>query len=180
MIEPPDSPPPLLRDRDTGVFAWLRHHVFAQRTRLVRLDDTAHAIAFGAAIGMFFGFTPLFGVKTLLSIVIAWIFKSNKIAAAIGVTLHDLILPAMPMILLWEYKMGMWVLHGTIPQRPKLHAMRFRDYMEWTTFFTVGQPMLVGSLFFALPSAAIIYFIVRGILSRVRAAPPVPPADGVG
>ncbi len=134
------------------------------------INDTPHSVAFGSAIGMFFGFTPLFGVKTLLSIIVAWVFKSNKIAAAITVTLHDLILPAAPVILLWEYKMGMWALHGVLPRGPKFRAMRLRDYMEWTTFFTVGQPMLIGSLFFALPSAAIVYFLVRGFLFRARAA----------
>lgn len=153
-----------------GVLIWIREHILAQRARVLGLDDTPHSIAFGLAIGMFFGFTPLFGVKTLLSIVVAWLFKSNKIAAAIGVTLHDLVLPAMPAILLWEYKVGMWVLHGTMPQRPKLHGMRLRDYMEWTTFLTVGQPMLVGSLFFALPLASIVYFLVRALLFRARAA----------
>ncbi len=134
------------------------------------IDDTAHSVAFGAAVGMFFGFTPLFGVKTLLSILVAWLFKSNKIAAAVTVTLHDLILPAAPVILLWEYRMGMWALHGVVPQRPKFRTIRLRDYMEWTTFFTVGQPMLIGSLFFALPSAIVVYFLIRGFLFRARAA----------
>ena len=48
------------------------------------------------------------------------------------------------------------------------HAIALRDYMEWTTFFTLGQPTLVGSLFLALPSAAIVYFLVRTFLSRAH------------
>ncbi len=168
QVTPPDPDP--LPARRTGARAWIRDHVLAQRARIMSINDTPHSVAFGSAVGMFFGFTPLFGVKTLLSIVIAWVFKSNKIAAAITVTLHDLILPAAPVILLWEYKMGMWALHGVVPRGPKFRAMRLRDYMEWTTFFTVGQPMLVGSLFFAVPSAAIVYFMVRGLLFRARAA----------
>src|SRR4051812_26879369 len=155
----------------TGVWAWLREHVVAQRTRLMTINDTPHSVAFGSAIGMFLGFTPLFGLKTLLSILVAWVCKSNKIAAAITVTLHDLILPAAPMILLWEYRMGMWVLHGTVPQRLRFRTIRLRDYMEWTTFFTLGQPMLVGSLFFAVPSAVIVYFLVRALLFRARTTP---------
>ena len=152
-----------------GIVIWIREHILAQRARVLGLDDTPHAIAFGLAVGMFFGFTPLFGLKTLLSIVVAWLFKSNKIAAAIGVTLHDLVLPAMPAILLWEYKMGMWVLHGSVPQRPKLRGMHMRDYMEWTTFFTLGQPMLIGAVLFALPIAVPFYFVVRAALARARA-----------
>src|SRR3954454_3872703 len=87
---------------------WLSHLHF----RLVTIDDTAHSIALGVAIGIFFGFTPLWSLKTLLSIGVAWLCKSNKIAAAISVQLHDLILPFMPAIYLWEYKVGFLALHG--------------------------------------------------------------------
>lgn len=167
-----DRPPDSRRRSWKRLFAWVREHVIAQRTRLMSIHDTPHSVAFGSAIGMFFGFTPLFGLKTLLSIVVAWLSKSNKIAAAVTVTLHDLILPAAPVILLWEYRMGMWVLHGTVPQRPKFRTIRLRDYMEWTTFFTLGQPMLIGSLFLALPSAAIVYFFVRALLFHAHATPP--------
>jgi uncharacterized protein (DUF2062 family) len=40
--------------------------------------------------------------------------------------------------------------------------------MEWTTFLTVGRPLLVGSLFLALPAAAVVYFALRGVLIRAR------------
>lgn len=172
-----ERPPLSASQRRDGIWIWLREHVIAQRARLMSINDTPHSVAFGAAIGMFFGFTPLFGLKTLLSILVAWVTKSNKIAAAITVTLHDLILPAAPVILLWEYRMGMWVLHGTIPQRPKFRTIRLRDYMEWTTFFTLGQPMLIGSLFFAVPSAAIVYFLLRALLFRARTPPPASDAE---
>jgi uncharacterized protein (DUF2062 family) len=165
-MRPEDSNTP----RRRGLLTWLREHVLTQRTRLMGIDDTPHSVALGSAVGMFFGFTPLFGLKTLLSILVAWLFKSNKLAAAITVTLHDLILPAAPIILLWEYRIGMWLLHGTVPHRPKFRAIRLRDYMEWTTFFTLGQPMLIGSLFIALPSALIVYFFVRALLFRAQAA----------
>lgn len=173
-----DRPPPSALSRRDGVWKWVREHVIAQRARLMSIDDTPHSVAFGAAIGMFFGFTPLFGLKTLLSILLAWVLKTNKMAAALTVTLHDLILPAAPVILLWEYRMGMWVLHGAIPQRPKFRTIRLRDYMEWTTFFTLGQPMLIGSLFFAVPSAALVYFLLRALLFRARATLPGDSPEG--
>ena len=97
---------------------WLRTH----HLTLMTLPDTPHSIALGSAIGMFFGFTPLFGLKTLLSIVGAWLCKGNKIAAVITVTLHDLLLPFVPAIFLWQYKMGMWVLYGRVPQRAGISA----------------------------------------------------------
>jgi uncharacterized protein len=143
---------------------WLRAH----HLTLMTLPDTPHSIALGSAIGMFFGFTPLFGMKTLLSIVGTWLCKGNKMAAFISVTLHDIILPFWPAIFLWEYRMGMWVLYGRVPQRPGFRHVALSDYMEWTTFLTVGRPLLVGSLFLALPAAVVVYFGLRGVLIRAR------------
>jgi len=145
---------------------WLRAH----HLTLMTLPDTPHSIALGSAIGMFFGFTPLFGMKTLLSILGAWLCKGNKIAAVITVTLHDLLLPFVPAMFLWQYKMGMWVLYGRLPQRPGFRHVALRDFMEWTTFLTVGRPLLVGSLFLALPAAVVVYFGLRGVLIRARQA----------
>ena len=63
----------------------------------------------------------------------------------------------------------MWVLHGRLPQRPGFRHVALVDYMEWTTFLTVGRPLLVGSLFFALPAALLVYFGLRGVLTRAHA-----------
>ena len=121
------------------------------------------------AIGIFFGFTPLWSLKTLLSIVVAWLSKSNKIAAAISVQLHDLILPFMPAIYLWEYKFGYWTLYGRLPQRIHLRALEFRDYVHWEMFYSLGRPLLIGSFLIGLPSAAIVYFVCRSLVTSHRA-----------
>jgi uncharacterized protein (DUF2062 family) len=143
---------------------WLRAH----HLTLMTLPDTPHSIALGSAIGMFFGFTPLFGMKTLLSLVGAWLCRGNWKAAVITVTLHDLLLPFVPAMFFWQYKMGMLVLYGRVPLRPGFRHVALRDYMEWTTFLTVGRPLLAGSLFLALPAAVVVYFGFRAVLIRAR------------
>jgi uncharacterized protein (TIGR03546 family) len=145
---------------------WLGHVHF----RLVTIEDTPHSIALGVAIGIFFGFTPLWSLKTLLSIVVAWLFKSNKIAAAISVQLHDLILPFMPAIYLWEYKLGFWAMHGHFPQRVRFWNLALRDYIRWEMFFSVGRPLLIGSVLLGLPCAALVYLICRGLVTSHRAS----------
>jgi len=40
------------------------------------------------------------------------------------------------------------------------------DYLNWDLFLRVIWPALVGSLLFALPSAIIVYFLMRMLLSR--------------
>ena len=59
---------------------WLADH----HMTLVTMADTPHSIALGSAVGIFFGFTPLYSLKTLLALGFAWICRSNKLAAAIA------------------------------------------------------------------------------------------------
>jgi uncharacterized protein (DUF2062 family) len=156
----PRLPQPLARLK-----RWLIDH----HMTLMTIADTPHSIALGSAIGIFFGFTPLWSLKTLLSIAVAWICRCNKIAAAIAVTLHDVLIFAMPAIYFAEYKAGCWILLRPVP----LHRVRFHfglyDYLHWNVFVRLVWPALVGSLFLAIPSAIITYFVMRMLISRARA-----------
>ena len=135
------------------------------------IADTPHSIALGSAIGIFFGFTPLYTLKTLLSIAFAWICRSNKVAAAIAVTVHDVLIFAMPAIYFAEYKLGCWTLHRPASQRVRFGHLGFGDYVHWHTFSRLIWPALIGSLFLAIPSAIITYFLMRMLLSRSRSEP---------
>jgi uncharacterized protein len=144
---------------------WLADH----HMTLVTMADTSHSIALGSAIGIFFGFTPLWSLKTLLSIALAWICRCNKIAAAIAVTVHDVLIFVMPAIYFAEYKVGCWALR----RPPPAHRVRFHfglhDYLNWDVFHRLVWPAVVGSLFLAIPSAVIVYFVMRMLISRARA-----------
>ncbi len=171
-IEPilPEAKKPVdLARQKIGPFVRLRRWLESHHMTLMAIKDTPHSIALGSAIGIFFGFTPLFSLKTLLSIGVAWLFKSNKLAAAIAVTLHDVLLPIMPAIYLWEYKFGMLAMYGHMPEKMGFRHVALKEYMKWTTFFTVGLPLLIGSLFLALPSAIAVYFLLRKLVVRARA-----------
>ncbi|HEY2103487.1 MAG TPA: DUF2062 domain-containing protein [Chthoniobacterales bacterium] len=155
----PRLPGPLVRFK-----RWLSAH----HMTLMTIADTPHSIALGSAIGIFFGFTPLWSMKTLLSIGVAWLCKSNKLAAAIAVTLHDVILPLMPAIFWWEYKVGYRVLHGARPRHVKIGHVSIWDYLHSDVFMRLIWPTLVGSLFLAIPSAIIAYVIMRTLVERAR------------
>lgn len=167
MPEPHDQPkeidaPPL--SWWGRLHRWLRSH----HMTLMTLPDTPHNIALGAAIGMFFGFTPLFTMKTLLAFLVTWLFRANKTAAVITVTLHDVLLPLVPAMFFWQYRLGMWALYHRVPERAGFRRVPLSQWMEWTTFLTVGRPILVGSLFFAVPAGLIVYFALRAVLIRAR------------
>ena len=156
-------------ENTAGMWRRLRRWMRAHHMTLMTLPDTPHSIALGAAIGMFFGFSPLIGLKTILAFLITWAFKANKTAAVITVQLHDVLLPLVPAMFFWQYKLGMWALYHRVPQRPGFRRVSLGDFMEWTTFLTVGRPILVGSLFFAVPAALLVYFGLRAVLIRSRA-----------
>lgn len=139
--------------------------------KLISLKDTPHAIAGGVAIGMFMGFTPLFGLKTLLSLGAAYALRCNPIAAVVAVSLHDVVTPLWPVLLRLEYDIGYWILSNPHRLPPKLgmHHLRIAEMLEWTTFLNVGLPLLVGSLFLSAPSAVVFYFGTLAFLKRREA-----------
>lgn len=139
--------------------------------RLLDLKDKPHAIAGGVAIGMFIGFTPLFGLKTLLCLGLALALRCNPIAAVVAVSLHDVVTPLWPVLLLIEYQIGFWILSSPHHLPPSLehHHFHIAEMMSWNTFATVGLPILVGSLFLAAPAATLAYVGMLTFLKRREA-----------
>lgn len=134
----------------------------------MQLHDSPHSLAGGVAIGMFMGFTPLFGLKTLLCIGVAYLLRCNPIAAVIAVSLHDVVAPFWPVLLGLEYKIG-WVVLGFFHELPKsapVEHFHVSEFMQWTTFFGVGLPLLVGSMFLSAPAAAASYAIMLQVFKR--------------
>jgi uncharacterized protein len=142
---------------------WLHEHSL----KILAIRDTPNAIAGGVAIGIFFGFMPVVGLKTALAILFAWLTGSNILAAVIAGALHDIILPVMPAIYIWQYDLGYWLLSSPHhwPPVPKIH----RDgsaWHWWTTFFSLGKPLLLGGLVCSTPAALFAFFVARRIVSR--------------
>ena len=135
---------------------------------LMTMADTPHSIALGSAIGIFFGFTPLLSLKTLLSIAVAWICRCNKIAAVIAVTLHDVLILVMPAIYIAEYKVGCWMLRRPPPSQRIRFQLGLYDYLQWDVFQRLVWPAFIGSLFLAIPSAVVVYIVMRMLISRAR------------
>jgi len=144
---------------------WLRDN----GRRLVELKDTSHSIALGTAVGMFFGFMPLWGFKTLLALVVCRLFGANLLATAIAASLHDVALPILPLLLRWEYDIGFWLLSNPHTLPPQLSLSRDISplvWFHWSTFLTVGRPLLVGSLVFSAPVAIATYYVVLVVVKR--------------
>ena len=117
---------------------------------------------------MFIGFTPLFGLKTLLCVGVAYLLRCNPIAAVIAVSLHDVVTPLWPVLLDLEYTLGSRLIGFFNGVVHPVSVMEFHvhDLLKWTTFFTIGLPILLGSIFLSVPAAAISYAIMLPIFKK--------------
>lgn len=150
----------------------MRRWIKKQKDQLLNLDETPHSIALGFATGFFWGATPLFGLKTLLGVINAWIFRSNKIAAVVGVTIHDLATPFLPGVLVLQYQIGHWLMSHphAFDHHMKAHGLNVHELFSWTTFLGLGFPLLLGAMVLALPLSIISYFLLRGTVAEYQKA----------
>jgi uncharacterized protein len=156
---------------------WLHNHSL----KLLAIRDTPEAIAGGVAIGIFIGFTPLVGLKTLLTILFAWLTRSNILAAVVASAAHDILWPVMPVIFRWEYDVGYWLMshpHELPPPLTRAH-LGMRSWMNWTHLLTVGKPLLIGSFVCSAPFGLLSYWLTKRLIighRRKKAAHAPPPS----
>lgn len=141
------------------------------------IKDSPHAVAIGVAVGIFFGFTPLVGLKTLLALGVTRLLRGSLLATVIAVTLHDVLLPIAPFLMRWEYDLGYWLMSHphALPPHLHLHQHSPSDWLHWSTFLTVGRPLLIGSLVFAAPASVVSYYVSLLWVNRARRHAFAPP-----
>ena len=148
---------------------WLMRYLKDHYRKLHEIRDAPHAVAGGAAIGMFWGFTPLTGLKTLLSLVFAWAFRCSKLSAVIAVTFHDVLTPVWPIVLRWEYDLGFWILSNPhrFPHRLKISDLNWADWFRLKTLELLW-PTFLGSLVIAIPTSALSYILVKWSIEKYQ------------
>jgi uncharacterized protein (DUF2062 family) len=170
----------------------IRHYV-TKFHEVLDAKDAPHSVAGGTAIGVFFGFLPIFGFKTLAAIGASMLTRCSVIASVIGVTLHDILFPIWPLVWRLQYQIGFWILshpHHFAPPIKKVvvHFSEFfewdnfmdmwSDFFEWSTvvktcvkfyewFMHLGIPLMVGGLVLAIPSSIITYAVIL-VVVRIR------------
>ncbi len=162
------------------------HWIKKKFVTVMELRDDKRSIAAGVAIGFFWGFTPLLGLKTLFSLLSAWLLRVNKIAAVVAVSLHDLFIPVYYPYLVASYHLGNWIIGNDHPPRfrwviklltlppndiqddwwknPSTFFSFLRDVTEgyWTNLYQNIHyvfPVILGSILLAIPFAIGTYFL---------------------
>ncbi|MBF0463752.1 MAG: DUF2062 domain-containing protein [Nitrospirae bacterium] len=70
--------------------------------QLIGLNDSPFLIALSFGVGAFIGFSPLYGIHTVLGLIAAWAFKLNKASLITGVYLSN------PVTIVPIYTFGTW------------------------------------------------------------------------
>jgi len=162
----------------------LKQYVERCTERIERIRAAPAAVAGGVALGMFWAFTPLVGLKTLLAILFAWMFRCSKISAALTVAFHDILTPIWPIFLRWEYDFGFWILSHPhrFPKSLRAEEFHLEYWLHWNRL-EILWPTFMGSFVFAVPSALVSYWIVnQSLRKRVHKSrgQPTPPTIAGG
>jgi uncharacterized protein (DUF2062 family) len=134
--------------------------------RFLKIRGKPREIALGMALGLFVGMTPFFGIHMAIAVLIAAIFKWNKISAAMGVWISNPI--TAPVIYSLTYFLGSKLLGKgasfTPPGELSLSFIiqLFRKSPEILWVLTVGG-VLVG-----LPLAIVGYYLSHSSILKYQ------------
>lgn len=136
--------------------------------RLLDAKDAPHSVAGGTSIGVFFGFLPIFGFKTLGAMGISLTTRCSVVAAVIGVSLHDIFLPIWPLILRYQFQIGFWIMSNPHHFAPPLSRADFHlsELLQWDNFIDIGIPLMIGGAVIATPFSLASYGTILFIMNR--------------
>ena len=110
----------------------------------------------------------------LSAIIIAWMFRCSRVAAAVAVNWHDICWvfpPFFAVLLRAEYKIGYWICHRphVWPHNIRAADLKFEHWFHWGVILPMIWPTVVGSALLAIPFSAAAFFIALRIVNRHQA-----------
>ena len=146
--------------------------------RIYRLPGSIYAISAGIAFGAAISFTPFVGLHLVLAALLAWIFRANILASAIGTLVGN---PwTFPFIWLWIYQLGIWMGFGGITEDLKnLHfsslfgsvltaLLNFDAIYLMKVAWPILSPMLAGALPTSIVSWIGFYFLSKFLINSLK------------
>jgi uncharacterized protein (DUF2062 family) len=142
---------------------------------LLHIEDTPRRTAAAYALGVFFGFSPLLGLHTVLGIALAFILSLNRVAVLLGVYSN------LPWVIVPYYAFttmgGALILRTDLPpdfreRLEELFTVSIRDGDFWEHLWTLLSPLLwpytLGSSLGALLLAGVAYRLALAFIHRRR------------
>jgi uncharacterized protein (DUF2062 family) len=138
-----------------------RRRIQQWKNRLNNFHGDPHFVAMGMAIGVFVAATPSMPFQTVIAVALAFILRSSKAAAAIGVWISNPI--TFPVFYLASYKVGT-LLFGI--SSADNFGGEPADVLKLGAEVTIA--VVTGGIIIGLCLAVATYFITRKIYTKIR------------
>ncbi len=130
--------------------------------RVKKLHGDPHYIAMGMAIGVFVGITPTMPFHTVIAVLLAFILRGSKAAAALGVWFCNPL--TAPFFYLGSYKAGMFIFGNSAP-----FDIKYESVLELIKLgMDVTMAMIAGGIILGILPGIGAYFITRKIITRIQ------------
>ena len=129
--------------------------------RMQRLPDSANSISLGFACGVYASFTPFFGFHFVLAAALAWLFRANLYASAVGTFFGN---PITFGFIMWAcLSFGEWIMGIDTALAEHMKSLGFVDkfILLLQNIPTLVVPYFVGGLIPGIVCAIISFFLVR-------------------
>jgi uncharacterized protein len=132
---------------------------------LFEIKDTPHRISLAFALGVFIGMSPLFGIHTVLGILLASAFGLNRLATIVGVYITN------PWTIVPIYTFSTWVGAKCLGINNILPDINWKHISLIALLHDVSpllMPFLVGTLLTGTISSLVSYIIIFRIAKRAH------------
>lgn len=130
---------------------------------LFSIRDTPHRISLAFSLGVFIGMSPFLGIHTVLGILVALVFRLNKLATLAGVYITN------PWTIVPIYTFSTWI------GAKCLGVNRILPDIDWKNISVVGlcndfkpllMPFVVGTFLIGALSSVVSYIVIFRIAGR--------------
>jgi uncharacterized protein len=138
--------------------------IIAALARVLEEHHDPHGVALGVAIGSFIGILPVYGLHTILCVIVLFLIpRANKLAIILGTNVS---LPPTVATITWTaYDIGRILLVNK--HYPPLSWGYLKDF-KISKISEFYYPLFVGSVVLALLVAAVLYIITWTIADQFR------------
>jgi len=128
-------------------------------------ESDERSLAAGFAVGVFFSFTPLVTLHMVLALLVAVVFRFNKMTTIAGVWVNNPY--TMPFVFYACFRLGEWLLGIRVPP-PSFESYSLGSL--WKAAIPYAAPLLLGTAIVGLVAAVLGYLVVYRIAVKVKSA----------
>lgn len=130
---------------------------------ILGVRDTPHRISMAFSVGIFIGMSPLFGIHTLLGLLVAYVFRLNKLTTIVGVYITN------PWTIIPIYTFSTWVgarCLGVDKILPDIDWRNITFSALIEDFSPLLMPFLLGTVIISVVSAVLSYIVIYHLVKK--------------